>query len=128
MVEQKMEWRVNESNGPNSGQQTEPRSDQLEAIQNYMTTGKNSKDIKHFSGDGNFNVTFGVITTSYKKENGETVEVMYNTKSKFAHMNRVMDPDSFFRAKKSKKKSKKRSIRLKSLKNIKNRSCKKRSK
>lgn len=33
-----------------------------------------------------------------------------------------------FRAKKSKKKSKKRSIRLKTLKNIKNRSCKKRSK
>ena len=113
-----MQWRVREP----GGNWTQPRSDQLEAIKNYMTTGKNSKDIPHASGKGFFNVTFGDIITSYTKEDGVKVEVMFGNKNDFAYSSRVMD---VFRAKKSKKKSKKRSNRLKSLKNIKNRSCKK---
>lgn len=114
-----MEWRVREPKGPNAHQWTQPRLDQLKAIQKYMTTGKNSINIiPHISGIGHFNVTFGDIITSYKgeiitsytKEDGVKVEVMFGNENDFVYSNRMMN--GFFRAKKSKKKSKKRSNRL----------------
>lgn len=118
-IEQKMEWRVREP-----GRKWElPRRDQDEAIKNYMQTQVNLREkIRYHSGIGYFDVTFGDIITSYKKDNGDKVEVMFGNKNEFVRYNRQMD--GLF----GEKKSKKRSIRLKSLKNIKNRSSKKRSK
>jgi hypothetical protein len=84
-----MEWRVRD---PEKGGTWEvPRAeDQRLAIFNYMTTQEREQNVPHSMG-GEFKVNFGDITTSYTKDNGTVVEVMFGSKNNFIKSNKVMD-------------------------------------
>jgi hypothetical protein len=100
-----MEWRVRD---PEKGGTWEvPRTDQSSAITNYITTLERKQNVPHSMG-GEFKVNFGDITTSYTKDNGTVVEVMFGSRNNFIHSNRVTSVFKSTKRKSAKRKSTKR--------------------
>ena len=100
-----MQWRIRES----SGEWRLPRKDQAEAIKNYMETLQKKQSVPYHSGHGDFVVTFGDIITSYTKDNGEKVEVMFGDEAGFVLSNRMMSMFESTKRKSGKKSGKKSS-------------------
>jgi hypothetical protein len=66
------------------------RKDQLEAIKNYLTTGKPSQSVPHYLG-GMFTVEFEDLPRFYyKKSDGTRVEILFGTSRLTNLINRVM--------------------------------------
>jgi hypothetical protein len=71
------------------------RSDQLQAINKYLTTGTSQQSVPHYTGQGMFEVTFkGAPKFFYTKSNGTHVEIMFSTPNMVYLLNRVLDGGS----------------------------------
>ena len=69
------------------------RSDQLQAITNYLMTGKKDQRVPYYKGRGTFDVTFeDPPTFYYRKSNGARVEVVFVLPDNTAWMNRLAFP------------------------------------